>query len=104
MHGNAILDAQCFQVPVFPRLHPIALHGEPELMPEAGAVYLPRPGTQHPCVTIQCVIWRQMPNPALPCRHALLFRDRFNMTGVIADIAPPLLDQLSATPGALSQV
>jgi hypothetical protein len=37
-------------------------------------------------------------------RHALLFRDRFNMTGIIANVAPPLMDQLSSTPGALSQV
>ena len=37
-------------------------------------------------------------------RHALLFRDRFNWTGIHADVTPELLEQIGSTPGALSQV
>lgn len=33
-----------------------------------------------------------------------MFRDRFNLTGLGASVAKPLLEQLSSEPGALSQV
>lgn len=42
--------------------------------------------------------------PRFGCRHALLFRDRFNFTGLDAAVTPALLEQICSTPGALSQV
>ena len=32
-----------------------------------------------------------------------MFRDRFNLTGLAARVAKPLLEQLASEPGALSQ-
>ena len=42
--------------------------------------------------------------PYFERRHALLFRDRFNFTGLDAAVTPALLEQICSTPGALSQV